>query len=71
MPNTVCSKLKTKNIDLEGRSRRNNIRIIGLPESIEGPRSTTIFSEVLMEIFRGPSAANPAIVRLGPPLPRC
>ena len=31
------AKLKTKNIDLEGRSRRNNVRIVGLPESIEGP----------------------------------
>ena len=45
----TCAKLK--NIDLEGRSRRNNIRIAGLPESIEGPRPTTFFSDVLKEIF--------------------
>lgn len=30
----LCAKLKAKNTDLEGRSRRNNLRIIGLPESI-------------------------------------
>ena len=28
--------LKSKLADLEGRSRRQNIRIIGLPESLEG-----------------------------------
>ena len=47
----ACAKLKNKNIDLEGRSRRNNIRIVGLPESIEGPRPTSFFSDVLMEIL--------------------
>lgn len=31
------AKLKAKTSDLEGRSRRNNIRIIGVPESVEGP----------------------------------
>ncbi|KAI4800797.1 hypothetical protein KUCAC02_007095 [Chaenocephalus aceratus] len=30
-------KLLAKVTDLESRSRRNNIRIVGLPESIEGP----------------------------------
>ncbi|KAJ4934989.1 hypothetical protein JOQ06_007768 [Pogonophryne albipinna] len=30
--------LKTKLADLEGRSRRQNIRIIGLPESLEGDK---------------------------------
>lgn len=36
---------------MEGRSRRNNIRIIGLPESVEGPRPTAFFSEMLSEIM--------------------
>ncbi|CAM4735604.1 unnamed protein product [Leuciscus chuanchicus] len=45
------AKLKAKVMDLEGRSRRNNIRIFGLPETIEGPRPTTFFSELLVEIF--------------------
>ncbi|KAL1252289.1 hypothetical protein QQF64_020085 [Cirrhinus molitorella] len=55
---TVCAqlsenydKLKAKTADLEGRSRRNNIRIIGLPESVEGPRPTVFFSEMLSEIM--------------------
>uniref|UniRef100_A0A674P7S6 Transposase element L1Md-A101/L1Md-A102/L1Md-A2 n=1 Tax=Takifugu rubripes TaxID=31033 RepID=A0A674P7S6_TAKRU len=38
-------KLKAKTADLEGRSRRNNVRIIGLPESIEGPRPTQLLGE--------------------------
>jgi len=37
------AKLKAKTADLEGRSWRNNIRIIGLPESVEGPRLTVFF----------------------------
>ncbi|KAJ3595055.1 hypothetical protein NHX12_004360 [Muraenolepis orangiensis] len=45
------ARLKAKNIDLEGRSRRNNLRIIGLPESIEGPRPTAFYSEVLVKLF--------------------
>lgn len=45
------AKLAAKAADLEGRSRRNNIRIIGLPESIEGPRPTAFFSDLLFELF--------------------
>ncbi|KAJ3581370.1 hypothetical protein NHX12_008525 [Muraenolepis orangiensis] len=47
------ARLKAKNIDLEGRSRRNNLRIIGLPESIEGPRPTAFYSEVLVKMRPG------------------
>lgn len=46
----TCAKLKAKNTDLEGRSRRNNIRVVGMPES-EGPRPTAFFSKALAEIF--------------------
>ncbi|XP_016117702.1 (E3-independent) E2 ubiquitin-conjugating enzyme-like [Sinocyclocheilus grahami] len=45
------SKLLAKLVNLEFRSRRNNIRIIGLPESIEGPRPSVVFSELLAEVF--------------------
>lgn len=45
------NKLKAKTIDLESRSRRNNIRIVGLPESIEGTQPTVFFSELLKEII--------------------
>lgn len=44
-------KLAVKTADLESRSRRNNIRIIGLPESIEGPRPTEFFSNLLVELL--------------------
>lgn len=49
---TANAKLRAKVSDLEGRSRRNNIRIVGLPENIE--RSTTpteFFSNLLCEVL--------------------
>ncbi|KAK7919028.1 hypothetical protein WMY93_010312 [Mugilogobius chulae] len=45
------AKLKAKLVDLESRSRRNNIRIVGVPEDVEGPRPTAFFSEMLLEVF--------------------
>ncbi|KAJ8361771.1 hypothetical protein AAFF_G00422220 [Aldrovandia affinis] len=45
------NKLKAKTIDLESRSRRNNIRVIGLPESIEGTRPAAFFSGLLVELL--------------------
>ncbi|KAL1252298.1 hypothetical protein QQF64_020094 [Cirrhinus molitorella] len=36
--------LKLKVADLEGCSRHQNVQIIGLPESIEGPRPAVFFS---------------------------
>lgn len=44
-------KLKAKTIDLESRSRHNNIRIIGLPESIEGAQPTSFLSKLLAELL--------------------
>lgn len=38
------AKLKAKITDLEGRSRRCNVRLIGVPESVEGTRPTIFFS---------------------------
>lgn len=43
--------LKAKVADLEGRSRRNNIRVVGIPESIEGTRPTAFFSNLLFEVL--------------------
>ena len=55
---TACSAmqrdneaLRTKMADLEGRSRRQNIRIIGLPENTEGNRPSTFFSQMLLDVF--------------------
>jgi len=45
------AKLKAKVIDLEGRSRRNNIGIIGLPENIEGSQPTAFFSQLLFDVL--------------------
>ncbi|KAI4804215.1 hypothetical protein KUCAC02_025849 [Chaenocephalus aceratus] len=45
------TKLQAKLTDLKSHSRRNNIRIIGLPESIEGPHPSTFFFELLAEVL--------------------
>lgn len=45
------AKLRAKMMDIESRSRRNNIRIVGLPETTEGPQPTAFFSELLLEVF--------------------
>lgn len=44
-------KLKAKVIDLENRSRRSNVRILGLAESTETGRPTEFFSQLLQEVF--------------------
>ena len=47
----VNAKLQAKVLELEGRSRRNNIRIIGLPECIEGSHPTEFFAGLLVEVL--------------------
>ena len=54
----VCSTLQRDNeflreklADLEGRSRRQNIRIVGLAESIDGARPTDFFAQLLVEVL--------------------
>lgn len=37
--------------DLEGRSRRNNIRILGIPEGSEGPRPTEFVAGLLQNML--------------------
>ena len=44
-------KLKAKVVDVESRGRRNNIRLIGLPEMIEKDQLSTFFSDLLVEIM--------------------
>lgn len=53
------AKLKAKIIDLEGRSRRNNIRILGLPENIEGSQPTVFFSQLLLDVLGTEVLASP------------
>lgn len=45
------AKLQDKVVDLESRSRRNNIRIVGLPESLEGPRPSVFSAQALVDIL--------------------
>lgn len=46
----VCM-LKTKCDDLEGRQRRHNLRILGIPEGDEGPRPTEFIARLLQEVL--------------------
>ncbi|KAK7882797.1 hypothetical protein WMY93_028971 [Mugilogobius chulae] len=43
--------LSQKCEDLEGRSRRNNVRIIGVPEGSEGSRSTDFVATLLRDLL--------------------
>ncbi|KAL0172946.1 hypothetical protein M9458_033257, partial [Cirrhinus mrigala] len=45
------SKLTTKMVDLEGRNRRQNLRILGLAEATEGGRPMEFFTDLLCEVF--------------------
>lgn len=44
-------KLTVKLTELEGRHRRCNIRLIGLPEGIEGPQPSKFFSQLIQDVF--------------------
>ena len=49
--------LQVKRLDhkcegLEGRSRRNNIRVMGLPEGLEGPRATDFVAQLLRDMLK-------------------
>lgn len=59
---TSNAKLKAKAADLEARSRRNNIRIIGLPESIEGPQPTAFFASFLHELLGEDTLPAPPVL---------
>lgn len=48
---TQVSQLKTKCKDLKGCSRRNNIRLVGVPEDVEGPNPTEFVSGLLQTIL--------------------
>lgn len=45
------AKLKARLVYLESQSRRSNIRILGVPENLEGPRPTAFFSQLLVDVF--------------------
>lgn len=43
--------LEDKYEDLEARSRRNNIRLLGVPEGVEGPRPTDFIAQLLQDLL--------------------
>lgn len=45
------TSLQAKCTDLECRSRRSNLRLVGIPEDLEGPQPTKFVADALMEIF--------------------
>ncbi|KAJ1143555.1 hypothetical protein NDU88_009863 [Pleurodeles waltl] len=45
--------IRNKNEDLEARSRRNNIRIVGLPETTDMSRMEDFVENMLQELFPG------------------
>ncbi|XP_059848464.1 uncharacterized protein LOC132406661 [Hypanus sabinus] len=53
------SKLLSKMVDLESRSRRCNLRILGLPEATEQGPLVKYFSDFLCEIFGKEFLPNP------------
>ncbi|MGH0125952.1 UNVERIFIED_CONTAM: hypothetical protein FKN15_025172 [Acipenser sinensis] len=48
---TNNAKLKGKRDDLENRSRKQNLHIMGLPEGLEGHNSTKYMADFFLEIF--------------------
>lgn len=63
-------ELKAKVEDLESRSRRQNVRVVGLPESIEGKDArdfmTKLFSSLLGDLLSGPPVLDRAHRSLQP-----
>ena len=49
--NTLVDSLSKKCEDLEGRSRLNNVRLVGLPEGAEGPRPTEFMAKFLQDLL--------------------
>lgn len=45
------TKLKSRLTEMEGRSRRNSVHLIGLSEGIEGPQPSGFFVQLLQDIF--------------------
>ena len=44
-------KVKESCVSLEGFSRRNNLRLVSVPESAEMPRATDFVSWLLKDVF--------------------
>lgn len=49
---TQVERLDDQCEDLESRSRRNNIHVLGVPEVVEGPQAPDFITEVLQDLLR-------------------
>lgn len=58
----VNATIMLKLDDLESRSRRNNIRIIGVPEGSEGPRVTDFVAALLPKLLGESNLDSPLLV---------
>lgn len=54
--------LRLKVDDLEGRSRRNNIKIIGIPEQEEGGKPTEFIEALIPKLFGKDSFQSPVVI---------
>ncbi|KAJ3613996.1 hypothetical protein NHX12_017573 [Muraenolepis orangiensis] len=52
MLTSQVKRLDDKCEELEGRSRRNNIRAMGIPEGLEGPRATDFVAQLLRDLLK-------------------
>lgn len=63
-------RLKNKVEDLENRSRRSNLRVVGIPEHMEGPDTVKFMTEFFEEILGKDFFPHPLIIsrahRVGP-----
>lgn len=55
-------KLRAKLSDLEGRSRRNNVRILGIPEGEEKGRPTEFVSNLIPKLLGDDNFAKPVVI---------
>lgn len=74
----VCSRLQSDNTqlkakveDLESHSRRNNLRVVGIPEKMEEADLVTFMADFFVEVLGTNFLASPPILdiahRIGPP----
>lgn len=59
------ARLRARVTDLEGRTRRCNVCLIGIPEVVEGTRPTSFFSKLLVDILGEDVLSAPPEIGVG------
>lgn len=57
----IMSKMHEKCMDLENRSRRQNLRFVGIPEGVEAGNPNRFIKDLLLEIFGGDDLGDSSI----------